>query len=112
MTTSDRSGKTSAARPRAARRALADQDPSELTAQPPEADFPVVAFGASAGGLEAFRKLFDALPADIGMPFILIQHLDPTHASMMVELLASHTKKKVQQAADGMRLEPANVYII
>jgi two-component system CheB/CheR fusion protein len=75
-------------------------------------DFPVVALGASAGGLDAFRKLFDALPTDSGMAFILIQHLDPTHASMMVDLLASHTKEKVQQAEDGMPLEYANVYVI
>lgn len=46
------------------------------------------------------------------MAFILIQHLDPTHASMMVDLLASHTTKKVQQAADGMPLEPGHVYVI
>ena len=54
--------------------------------------FPVVGLGASAGGLDAFSKLFDALPADTGMAFILIQHLDPTHASMMVDLLAGHTR--------------------
>ena len=77
-----------------------------------QTDFPVVALGASAGGLEAFRKLFDALPADSGMAFVLIQHLDPSHASMMVDLLSSHTTKKVQQAADGMPLAPGHVYII
>jgi two-component system CheB/CheR fusion protein len=78
----------------------------------PPADFPVVALGASAGGLDAFRKLFDALPGQSGMAFILIQHLDPTHASMMVDLLATHTKMKVAQATDGMPLEPAHVYVI
>ncbi len=72
----------------------------------------MVALGASAGGLDAFRKLFDALPADSGMAFILITHLDPTHASMMVELLASHTKMKVVQAADGVTLEREHVYVI
>ena len=72
----------------------------------------MVALGASAGGLDAFRKLFDALPADSGMAFVLIQHLDPSHASMMVDLLSSHTTMKVQQAADGMPLEPAHVYVI
>jgi two-component system, chemotaxis family, CheB/CheR fusion protein len=46
------------------------------------------------------------------MAFILIQHLDPTHASMMVDLLAGHTPMKVQQAADGMPLEPEHVYLI
>ena len=52
--------------------------------------FPVVGIGASAGGFEAFKKLFEALPPDSGMAFILIQHLDPTHQSLMVELLARH----------------------
>src|SRR5436190_23365121 len=75
-------------------------------------DFPVVGLGASAGGLDAFRRLFDALPSDTGMAFVLIQHLDPTHASMMVELLANHTKMTVQQAADGMPLERDNIYLI
>ena len=50
--------------------------------------FPVVGIGASAGGLEAFRKLRTALPADTGIAFVLIPHLDPTHESMMVDLLA------------------------
>src|SRR5437763_4412833 len=54
---------------------------------PPRHDgFPVVGLGASAGGLDAFRRLLAALPAGSGMAFILIQHLDPTHASMMVGL--------------------------
>ncbi len=77
-----------------------------------ERDFPIVAIGASAGGLEALRKLFDALPAGNGMAFILILHLDPTHKSMMVELLSGHTKMKVQQVADGVSLERENVYVI
>jgi len=50
--------------------------------------------------------LLGALPSGTGMAFILIQHLDPTHASMMVDLLAGHTPLTVQQAADGMPLEP------
>src|SRR5580692_5352945 len=75
-------------------------------------NFPVVGLGASAGGLDAFRRLLGALPAGTGMAFILIQHLDPTHASMMVDLLAGHTQMKVQQAADGMPLEREHVYLI
>ena len=74
--------------------------------------FPVVGLGASAGGLDAFRRLLAALPAGTGMAFILIQHLDPTHASMMVDLLAGHTPMKVQQAADGMPLEREHIYLI
>jgi len=74
--------------------------------------FPVVAIGASAGGLDACRKLLDALPAGCGMAFILVQHLDPNHESMMVELLASHTSMKVLQAADGMPIEADHLYVI
>ena len=72
----------------------------------------MAAIGASAGGLEAFRSLLAALPAGSGMAFILVQHLDPTHASMMVELLSAHTAMKVLEAREDMRLEPDRVYII
>lgn len=75
-------------------------------------DFPVVGVGASAGGLEAFRLLLHALPAKSGMAFILVQHLDPTHASMMVELLAPHTGMTMVEAVGGARLEPDHVYVI
>src|SRR5438874_107641 len=74
--------------------------------------FPVVGLGASAGGLDAFRRLLAALPPGTGMAFVLIQHLDPTHASMMADLLAGHTPMKVQQAVDGMQLEREHVYLI
>ncbi len=76
------------------------------------ADFPIVAIGASAGGLEACRKLLDALPADNGMAFILVQHLDPSHASMMVDLLAGNTAMPVLQATDGMAIERERVHVI
>src|SRR5476651_2171071 len=76
------------------------------------ADFPIVAIGASAGGLDACRKLLDALPADNGMAFILVQHLDPSHESMMVDLLAGHTAMTVRQAADGMPIEREHLYVI
>jgi two-component system CheB/CheR fusion protein len=76
------------------------------------ANFLVVGLGASAGGLDAARRLLAALHPGIGMAFILIQHLDPTHASMMADLLASHTPMPVQQAADGMPLERDHVYLI
>ena len=74
--------------------------------------FPVVGLGASAGGLDAFQKFFDAMPADSGMAFVLIQHLDPTHASMMRDLLSGHTEMRVLEAADAMPLEPNHVYLI
>jgi chemotaxis response regulator CheB len=74
--------------------------------------FLVVGLGASAGGLEAVRKLLAALPADTGMAFVLIQHLDPTHKSMMVDLLARDTEMSVFQAADGMSNQPNSLYVI
>jgi two-component system CheB/CheR fusion protein len=76
------------------------------------AELLVVAIGASAGGLEACQKLVDGLSPDADMAFILVQHLDPSHPSMMVELLASHTSMVVVQAAEGARLERAHLYII
>ena len=75
-------------------------------------DFPVVGIGASAGGLEACRKLIGALPAGNGVAFILVQHLDPTHESMMVDLLAGYTTMPVRQAVDGMQLQPDHFYVI
>ena len=75
-------------------------------------DFPVVGIGASAGGLDACRGLVGALPAGNGMAFILVQHLDPTHESMMVDLLAGHTSMAVRQAADGMLIEREHLYVI
>ena len=75
-------------------------------------NFAVVGIGASAGGLQALRTLFAALPAQSEMAFILVQHLAPTHASMMGKLLSSHTSMPVQEAREGMRIEPGNICII
>ncbi len=76
------------------------------------ADFLIVAIGASAGGLDACRKLIDATPDNTGMAFILVQHLDPNHDSLLVDLLASHTKMTVSQAAEGVLLAPDHLYVI
>ena len=54
----------------------------------------------------------DALPPGNGMAFILVQHLDPTHESMMVDLLAGHTSMTVRQATDGMPIERDHLYVI
>jgi two-component system, chemotaxis family, CheB/CheR fusion protein len=75
-------------------------------------DFLVVALGASAGGLDACRRLLGSLPVSAGMAFILVQHLDPTHESMLVNLLASHTRMAVRQATDGMPIERDHLYVI
>jgi two-component system CheB/CheR fusion protein len=77
-----------------------------------KANFPIVAIGASAGGLDATTKLIDALPDAPGMAFILVQHLDPTHKSLMADLLAKHTVMPVVEAADGAMIEHDHIYTI
>src|SRR5271156_5393949 len=76
------------------------------------AKFPIVAIGASAGGLEACKKLLDALPERNGMAFVIVQHLDPSHDSLLVDLLAARTSMKVVQATDGMEIERERVCVI
>ncbi len=72
---------------------------------------PIVAIGASAGGLEAIKQLLDVMPSDTGMAFLLVQHLDPYHASQMAELLASHTRMPIREATEGMAINPDEVYV-
>ena len=76
------------------------------------APFPIVAIGASAGGLEACKKLLDALPSENGMAFLLVQHMDPSHESLLVDLLSARTSMRVVQATDGMAIERDRVHII
>ena len=75
-------------------------------------NFLVGGVGASAGGLDACRKLVRALPANTGMAFVLIQHLDPTHESLIADLLADQTALVVRQARDGEKVEPNHLYVI
>ena len=90
----------------------ADTAPQGIVCRPDNTGFPVVGLGASAGGLEAVRKLLAALPADSGCAFVLIQHLDPSHKSRLVELLARDTAMQVLQAGNGMSIERNCLYII
>ena len=88
----------------------ADAAPFEST--PGRPGPPVAGIGASAGGLDAFKKFFAAMPADSGVAFVLIPHLDPKHESLMVELLARYTKMPVVEATDGLAVEANRVYIL
>jgi two-component system CheB/CheR fusion protein len=76
------------------------------------AGFPIVAIGASAGGLGACKKLLAALPERNGMAFVIVQHLDPSHESLLVDLLAARTSMQVVQATDGMEIERERVCVI
>jgi two-component system, chemotaxis family, CheB/CheR fusion protein len=72
----------------------------------------VVGIGASAGGLEAFSKLLAALPSDTGMAFVLVQHLDPNHESVLTELLSRTTSLPVLEIKDGVIAKANTVYVI
>ena len=86
---------------------------TESDISPPRGNpFPVVGVGASAGGLEAFTQLLSALPADTGMAFVLVQHLDPMHESLLPELLAAHTPMPVVSVRDSLHIAPDHVYVI
>ena len=74
--------------------------------------FPVVGIGASAGGLEAISDLLRHLPIDTGMAFVCIQHLDPTHVSLLTAILAKTTVMPVSEVVNGMSVEPNHVYVI
>jgi len=78
--------------------------------EPPQT--PVVGVGASAGGLEAFTQLLGALPTDTGMAFVLVQHLEPKHESVLPKLLQKSTKMPVLEVREGIHVEPDKVYVI
>jgi len=72
----------------------------------------VVGLGASAGGLDAFKAFFSHMPPTSGMAFILVQHLSPEHKSMLVELVRTSTSMPVEEATDGVCVQPDHVYVI
>jgi two-component system CheB/CheR fusion protein len=74
--------------------------------------FPIVAIGASAGGLEALEQFLGHVPAAGDMAFVIIQHLDPTQKGMMPELLQRVTAMPVAQARNRMKVQPGCVYVI
>jgi two-component system, chemotaxis family, CheB/CheR fusion protein len=85
---------------------------SELPERSPSRPFPIVGIGASAGGLEAFTSFLKALPADTGMAFVLVQHMDPAHESLLNRLLEKDTAMPVIQVRDGMVVKANHVYVI
>src|SRR5438270_6506881 len=89
--------------------AVAEQPAPRATERP---KFPVVGIGASAGGFEAFNQLLQHLPARTGMAFVLVQHLDPTHASSLGDLLGKASRMPVRQVTEGTVVEVDHVYVI
>ena len=98
-------------RPKKTVRKAAPQSKTTVVAEP-SAPFPMVAIGASAGGFEAFINLLRALPRDPGLALIFIPHLDPTHESAMVDLLARATEMPVEQANDGTTVSANRLFVL
>jgi two-component system CheB/CheR fusion protein len=88
------------------------RDGEETASLHPGLSFPVVAIGASAGGLAAYTELLKALPSTSGIAFVLIQHLEPKHESALTNLLSKATSMPVVEVSEGMAVEPNCVYVI
>lgn len=73
---------------------------------------PVVAIGASAGGLKALTEFFEAMPPDSGLAFVVVQHLDPSAESRSAEILSRHTEMAVVKVHQAVEVEPNHVYFI
>lgn len=80
--------------------------------KPVQRSLKIVGIGASAGGLEAFTELLRSLPNDADIAYVLVQHLDPTHRSLLSELLAKTTTLPVEEITDPTRVAPNHVYVI
>lgn len=74
--------------------------------------FLYVGIGASAGGLDALQRFLSNIPENSGMAFIIVQHMDPTHKSGLVNILSRYTPMEVQEVVDGVQVLPDHVYII
>ncbi len=74
--------------------------------------FPIVGIGASAGGLEALEGFVENMPNNSGMAFVIVQHLDPKHVSLLPELLQRKTEMNVVQVTNHLKVEINNVYVI
>ncbi len=95
---------------------------AEEPAEKSNAGFPIVGIGASAGGLAAFEAFFSGMPSDEdglgkltagpGMAFVLVQHLDPNHKSILTDIIRRYTRMQVFEVEDGMVVHPNCVYII
>ena len=72
----------------------------------------IVGIGGSAGALNAYKDLLDAMPFDTGMAFVIISHMNPTAHSELAEILQRHTKMPVIVASEAMPILANHVYVI
>ena len=110
MNAAKRRPKTPATKPSPPTR---DEAASSAAAAPEAAyHFPIVAIGASAGGLEALTSLFKELSPVLGMAFIVVLHLDPARESAVTQILSRATRMPVLQVIEGTQIAPDHVYVI
>src|SRR3984885_8686583 len=74
--------------------------------------FPVVGIGASAGGLDSFKRFIKNIPRNSGMAYVMVQHLSPDHSSLLPEILQRETNITVQEIKNNLTVKPDNIYII
>ncbi len=97
--------------------------PAELTKRPREnlkakskslqpGHFPVVGIGASAGGIRALNQVLKNLKPGLGMAYVIVTHLSPTHKSALAEVIQSKIKIKVQTVTNGVKVVPNVVFVI
>ncbi len=91
---------------------MTDTPVDDSVAEKPKFDAHVVCIGASAGGLDALERFFDACPTDTGAAFVVVQHLSPDHKSMMNTLLSRHTEMPVIMVEEDMPLKADHVFLI
>lgn len=72
----------------------------------------IVGIGGSAGALNAYKALLEAMPHDTGMAFVIISHMLPTAHSQLTRILSRHTEMSVLLASDGMSIHTNHVYVM
>src|SRR5215469_14753806 len=90
---------------------IVDDDGKEFETVRP-LPYPIVAIGASAGGVEAYIELFGSLAPDTGMAFVIVPHLLADHKSHLADILSRHTPMPVKEITNNTRPEQNHVYIL
>jgi two-component system, chemotaxis family, CheB/CheR fusion protein len=95
---------------------MTDETSEEQEAKPAtkqgRSTFPIIGIGASAGGIDALKRLFPSVKPDCGMAFVVVQHLDPDHGSVLPEILSRYSSLPVAQIGNDTEVEPNHVYVI
>ncbi len=86
--------------------------PKDIIIKQEEPFFPVIGVGASAGGLDAFKKFVEAIPESSGMAYILVQHMNAEHESALSAILSKSTKLPVNDITDNVHVQANNIYVI